>query len=56
MHGAGDPVHVHSVLLVEMFFLGVFLPVNLFSCKIVMINFIIFQRRHMCGCTEEPAE
>ena len=45
MHGAEGPVHVHSVLLVEMF-----LPVSsftLFSCKIVMLDFLIFQQRHM---------
>ena len=40
----GGPVHVHSVLLVECF---CFLHVSLFSCKIVMINFLIFQQRHM---------
>ena len=42
MHGAGGSVHVHSVLLVEMF-----LPVSLFSCKVVMLNFLIFKPRHM---------
>ena len=26
-----------------------FLPVSLFSCKIVMINFLIFHRRHVLG-------
>ena len=40
MHGAGagGPVHVHSVLLVDMF-----LPVSLFSGKMFMLNFLIFQ-------------
>ena len=34
---SGGPVNAHSVLLVEMF-----LPVSLFSCKIFMLNFLIF--------------
>ena len=38
MHGAGGPVHVHSVLLVEMFFY----ILVCFSCKIVMIFFSYF--------------
>ena len=40
---SGCHVHVHSVLLVEMFYL----LVSLFSCKICMLFFLIFQRRHM---------
>ena len=34
---SGSPVHVHSILLVEMF-----LPVSLFSYKMFMLNFLIF--------------
>ena len=45
MHGAGGPVHVHSVLFCWLKWS--FLHVSLFSCKIVMINFLIFQQRHM---------
>ena len=38
----GGLVHVHAVLLVE-----TFLAVSLFSCKIFMLNFLIFQRTHI---------
>ena len=44
MYGAGGSVYVHFVMLVEMF-----LPVSLFSYKIFMQNFLIFQLRHMLG-------
>ena len=43
MHGAGGPVHVHSVLLVE-----IFLPISCLVAKFYTL-FLVFQAKHMCG-------
>ena len=43
MHGAGGPVHVHSVLLVE-----IFLPISCLVAKFYTL-FLVSQPKHMCG-------
>ena len=50
MHGAGGPVHVLSVLLVEMFYLLVCLV------AFFLLNFLIFSEYICCRYSKEPSE
>ena len=50
MHRAVGPVHVHSVLLVEMFYLLVVLLQNF------ILKFLVFQPNIWCGYSKEPSK